>query len=369
MRRCMVLIAAVLFVLAVPVYAVLFLPGVGGKPSKSDREDYARRAANYDGKSFRNEDDVRLMTDDSSAGGNHASTKGARPKTALPLAEPSFSAAPSDGEFTVTWFGHSSVLVQVAGKNILIDPVFSEKLSPVSWIGVKRFTKCPVTVDSLPQIDVMIISHDHYDHLDYSVMKAISPKVRRVIVPLGVEAHLRKWKFDMAKVENLAWWEESAGDDGVTVACTPAQHFSGRWLTGRNGTLWASWVIRAGGRQVFYNGDSGFSTHYGKIREKYGDSDFALMECGQYSTRWARIHSFPEEGADAMAAVGAKLAMPVHWGAFVLSDHAWDDSVERFVSHAEETGLRFITPKIGETVDLTKDDLSMFRQKWWREIE
>ncbi|MBR1715813.1 MAG: MBL fold metallo-hydrolase [Treponema sp.] len=369
MKKIMILIIAVLLVVTFPLYAVLFLPGVGGKPTKEDRADYVRRAPNFDGKAFHNEEEVDVMVKDAGEDENKASTKDVRPKTALPVMKPSFSATPSENDFTITWFGHSSLLVQVAGKNILLDPVFSEKLSPVSWIGISRFTPCPVTVSDLPEIDLMILSHDHYDHLDYKVMKEISAKVKRVIVPLGVEAHLRKWKFDMDKVENLAWWEESVGEDGLTVACTPAQHFSGRWLTGRNQTLWASWVLKAGGKQIFYNGDSGFSSHYERIHEKYGDFDFALMECGQYNKRWASIHSFPEEGGDAMKILGARLAMPIHWGAFVLARHAWDDSVERFSRHAEETGLNFITPKIGETVDLTKEDLSQFQEKWWREIE
>ena len=369
MKKIMILIIAVLLVVTFPLYAVLFLPGVGGKPTKEDRADYARRAPNFDGKAFHNEEEVAVMVKDAGEDEKTASTKDVRPKTALPVMKPSFSATPEENDFTVTWFGHSSLLVQVAGKNILLDPVFSEKLSPVSWIGISRFTPCPVTVSDLPEIDLMILSHDHYDHLDYKVMKEISAKVKRVIVPLGVEAHLRKWKFDMDKVENLAWWEESVGEDGLTVACTPAQHFSGRWLTGRNQTLWASWVLKAGGKQIFYNGDSGFSSHYERIHEKYGDFDFALMECGQYNKRWASIHSFPEEGGDAMKILGAHLAMPIHWGAFVLARHAWDDSEERFSRHAEETGLNFITPKIGETVDLTKEDLSQFQEKWWREIE
>lgn len=367
-KTIMVLLICVALILASPLYAILFLPGVGGKTSKSDREDYKRRAENFDGKKFHNETETVLMIKDYTEDKNTASQKGVKPKNPLPVVESEFLKNPSESDFTLTWFGHSSILIQFGGKNILIDPVLSEKLSPVSWVGVRRFTPSPVSVSDLPEIDLMILSHDHYDHLDYRVMRQISGRVRKIVVPLGVECHLRKWKFDMEKVQNMAWWEECEFE-GLKIACTPAQHFSGRWITGGNGTLWASFVIQSGGKRIFYNGDSGFAGHYEKIHEKYGDFDLALMECGQYNPRWAQIHSFPEEGADAMRILGARLAMPVHWGAFVLSRHAWDDSVERFSRHAEETGLSFITPKIGQTVDLNGENLDDYREKWWREIE
>ncbi len=371
MHKLTLIILIIILLAASPLYAILFLPGVGGKPSKADRADYAKRAANYDGKKFHNEKETSVMTKTESADPNTASTKDSKPKEQLPALKPAFLENPSKDDFTLTWFGHSSLLIQFDGKNILIDPVLSKKLSPVSWIGVNRFTPSPVTVEDLPQIDILLISHDHYDHLDYKVMKKLrklSGKVKKIIVPLGVECHLRKWKFDMTKVENMAWWEETE-IDGLKIACTPAQHFSGRWVTGGSRTLWASWVFSNGTRQFFYNGDSGFNDHYERIHAQYGDFDFALMECGQYNTRWSQIHSFPEQGADAMKILGAKLAMPIHWGAFVLAPHAWDDPIRRFVRHAEETELKIITPKIGETVDLTSEDLTAWQEKWWEGIE
>ncbi|MCR4823656.1 MAG: MBL fold metallo-hydrolase [Treponema sp.] len=357
-----------LALLSSPLYAVWFLPGVGGKPTDEDRENYSQRASNFDGEIFHNQTDYELMTKDFPPDENSLSKKETKPKEELPVFSPEFIEKPGEKDFTLTWFGHSSLLIQFGGKNILIDPVFRKKLSPVSWIGVKRFTPCPVNVEDLPKIDLMILSHDHYDHLDYKIVKKLSDKVRKVIVPLGVECHLRKWGYDMSKVENMAWWEEREFE-GLLIACTPAQHFSGRWLNDRNRTLWASWVLKFGDRQIFYNADSGFGPHYEEIHEKYGDFDFALMECGQYNSRWAKIHSFPEEGADAMKIIGAKLVMPIHWGAFVLSNHAWDDSVERFVLRSQEIDLPCITPKIGQTVNLNIEDLSPFQEKWWQGIK
>lgn len=371
MHKLTVILFIILAIAASPLYAILFLPGVGAKPSKDDRADYAKRAANFDGKNFHNESETTIMTKKDEEDPLTASKKDSKPKSPLPVASPAFLEQPTKDDFTVTWFGHSSLLIQFDGKNILIDPVLSKKLSPVSWIGVNRFTPCPVTVEDLPHIDILLISHDHYDHLDYKVMKKfrkLSDKVEKIIVPLGVECHLQKWGFDMAKVQNMAWWEE-AEIGGLKIACTPAQHFSGRWISGGNRTLWASWVFSNGKRQFFYNGDSGFAPHYEKIHEKYGDFDFALMECGQYNLRWSKIHSFPEEGADAMKILGARLAMPIHWGAFVLAPHAWDDPIRRFVRHAEETALPVITPKIGETVDLTSGNLTAWQEKWWEGME
>ncbi|MBQ0052820.1 MAG: MBL fold metallo-hydrolase, partial [Treponema sp.] len=272
--------------------------------------------------------------------------------------------------FTVTWFGHSSFLIQMNGKNILFHPVFSDMISPVSFTGVRKFTTAPVKIFELPEIDILILSHDHYDHLDYKSILELDPKVKQYVVPLGVENHLKKWKIAREKVKEMAWWEETEFE-GLKISCTPARHFSGRWITGRNETLWCSWVLNDGKRQVFENGDSGYGSHYKQISQKFGGFDFALMECGQYNVRWPQIHSFPEEAVAAMNEIGAKLVMPVHWGAAILSDHGWDDSPERFVRAAEKENLTTITPFMGQTVNFNDEESlnSVTKNYWWREIE
>ena len=266
-------------------------------------------------------------------------------------------------DFRVTWFGHSSLLLQMHGLNILIDPVFSEVISPVSWVGSKRFSHPPVSVEDLPEIDILLLSHDHYDHLDYDVIKKIDKKVSKYIVPLGVENHLKRWKVKKDKIQNMAWWEETE-ISGLKIACTPAQHFSGRKLVDNMATLWGSWVFKDEFHQIFESGDSGFNTHWQKIHEKYGDFDFVMMECGQYDVQWPLVHSFPEQSVEAVKILGAKIALPIHWGAIVLSRHGWDDSVERFLLAAEKEEITVITPYIGQTANL--ETPALFTERWWR---
>ena len=340
----------------------------GGKANKADRKNYAERAANFDGKKFHNEEDFSAVMDKNAAPDPLTfSKREPRPDFEFPTKTPDYLSSPesrlSIEEFRVTWFGHSSLLLQMHGMNILIDPVFSEMISPVSWAGSKRFSHPPVSVAQLPEIDILILSHDHYDHLDYDVICQIDPKVKQYVVPLGVENHLKRWKVKAEKITNMAWWEE-IDINGLTIACTPAQHFSGRKLVDSMATLWCSWVLKDEYHKIFENGDSGFAPHFEKIHEKYGDFDFALMECGQYDVQWPKVHMFPEQSAHAAKILGAKVVQPIHWGAIVLSRHGWDDPVERFLLAAEKENLTVITPYIGQTTRL--ETPSLFMERWWR---
>ena len=340
----------------------------GGKANKADRKNYAERAANFDGKKFHNEEDFSAVMDKNAAPDPLTfSKREPRPDFEFPTKTPDYLSSPesrlSIEEFRVTWFGHSSLLLQMHGMNILIDPVFSEMISPVSWAGSKRFSHPPVSVAQLPEIDILILSHDHYDHLDYDVICQIDSKVKQYVVPLGVENHLKRWKVKAEKITNMAWWEEIE-INGLTIACTPAQHFSGRKLVDNMATLWCSWVLKDDYHKIFENGDSGFAPHFEKIHEKYGDFDFALMECGQYDVQWPKVHMFPEQSAHAAKILGAKVVQPIHWGAIVLSRHGWDDPVERFLLAAEKENLTVITPYIGQTARL--ETPSLFMERWWR---
>ncbi|MBQ9908178.1 MAG: MBL fold metallo-hydrolase, partial [Treponema sp.] len=355
----------------VSLFAFVFLKAwkpFGGKASKADRKNYAERAANFDGKKFHNEEDFSAVMDKNAAPDPLTfSKRQPRPDFEFPTKMPDYLSDPGNRlsleEFRVTWFGHSSLLLQMHGMNILIDPVFSEMISPVSWVGSKRFSHPPVSVAQLPEIDILILSHDHYDHLDYDVICEIDPKVKQYIVPLGVENHLKRWKVKAEKITNMAWWEETE-INGLTIACTPAQHFSGRKLVDNMTTLWCSWVLKDDYHKIFENGDSGFAPHFEKIHEKYGDFDFALMECGQYDVQWPKVHMFPEQSAHAAKVLGAKVVQPIHWGAIVLSRHGWDDPVERFLLAAEKENLTVITPYIGQTARL--ETPSLFMERWWR---
>lgn len=360
----------ILFVILVVLLlaALLFLklwPAFGGRASAEDRKNYEDRAENYRDGKFYNDGDFQIVRETEQTDEYIMSGKGTKPEGEIPVAEPAFDGELPEDEVRVTWFGHSSLLLQMHGMNILIDPVFSERSSPVSFAGNKRFSHLPVRVEDLPSIDLLILSHDHYDHLDYNVIKEIDEKVDRYIVPLGVENHLERWGVEEKKIQNMAWWEETTVG-GLTVGCTPARHYSGRSLDDQFATLWASWVFQDEYHKVFESGDSGYGSQYEKIHEKYGDFDLVMTDCAQYDVNWPEVHMFPEEAVQAAQTLGTKAAMPIHWGAFTLANHPWDDSAERFVAAGEQAGLQIVTPQIGETMNLNSMEGSM--KRWWKDI-
>ncbi|NAS11501.1 MBL fold metallo-hydrolase [Poritiphilus flavus] len=261
------------------------------------------------------------------------------------------------------WFGHSAFLLQMEGKNLLIDPMFGDVPAPHPWLGARRFSdKLPIEVAKLPKIDAVLISHDHYDHLDYGSIRELKEKVDVFYVPLGVGVHLEAWDVPKTSIVELDWWQEVTFKD-LQFACTPAQHFSGRKFSNRQSTLWSSWVIKSSTESIFFSGDSGYSTHFKEIGEKYGPFDFAMLECGQYNKMWPDIHMFPEETAQAGVDVRAKLIMPIHWGAFKLALHSWTDPVTRVIKKAEELNIPVLTPEIGAPIELGFTGQNGV--KWW----
>ncbi|WP_366296184.1 MBL fold metallo-hydrolase [Paenibacillus sp. AN1007] len=264
----------------------------------------------------------------------------------------------------VTWFGHSAFLLEIEGHRLLFDPMFGDRPSPVSWAGTKRFSKeLPVQPEELPDLHAIVISHDHYDHLDVSSIRKLKHKTNRFIVPLGVRKRLIQWGIPAAQITEHRWGDEFSFA-GLTLACTPARHFSGRGLLDRNSTLWCSWVIAGRETKVFFSGDSGYGPHFKEIGSRYGPFDLTLMECGQYDERWSNIHMMPEETVQAHLDVGGYALIPIHWGAFTLAYHAWNEPAERVTRAARTMNVPVITPMIGETVKL-KDEEYTFRP-WWR---
>lgn len=361
--RVTLMILIIILTIIASVFLFLKLnPVFGGTPDKADKADYAARSDNYtDGKfTYPAEYAADGLSED-----NRISEKGEKPTDILPSETPSFEENPAPDKIYVTWLGHSSLLVQMHGMNILIDPVFSDRASPVSFVGPERFSDVPLQTDELPELDIILLSHDHYDHLDMETLKELDSKTDCFVVPLGVENHLERWGVDSSKIRNMAWWEET-DINGLTIACAPARHYSGRYVLDSGNTLFASWILKDEYHQIFESGDTGFGAHFQEIHNRYGDFDFVMMDCAQYDINWHTSHMFPEESVNACEILGADLAMPIHWGAYVLSTHGWDDPPERFVKAAAELDIPTVTPKLGETMDI--DNYENYQNHWWENI-
>ncbi|MCP4137578.1 MAG: hypothetical protein GY754_41810 [bacterium] len=266
-------------------------------------------------------------------------------------------------ELKVTWLGHSSTIIEIEGSLIFTDPIFSKRPSPVSFAGPKRYHRSlALNPKDFPEIDLVIISHDHYDHLDYGTIKKIHHKVKQFITPLGVGAYLVKWGVSPEKITELDWWQETKTIKGLKIAATPSEHFSGRGLFDTYETLWASWVIKGNKHRVFYSGDSAYTPAFKKIGQKYGPFDITLMENGQYNERWEHVHMLPEQSLQAHLDLRGKVMIPVHWGAYNLSFHDWFEPVERLLKAAEKHPVTIATPRIGETVVYDKYIPTAY---WW----
>jgi L-ascorbate metabolism protein UlaG (beta-lactamase superfamily) len=240
--------------------------------------------------------------------------------------------------------------------------MLGEVPAPHPWLGGKRFSKeLPIEIEQLPQIAAILISHDHYDHLDYESIQKLKDKTGQFYVPLGVGAHFRAWGVPAEKIHELAWWEE-INHENLLFAFAPARHFSGRGFT-RNNTLWGSWIIKGPKDNIYFSGDGGYADHFKTIGEKYGPFDFAMLECGQYNPNWAQIHMMPEETVQAAIDVKTKLMMPIHWGAFKLALHPWTDPIERVTKAAQARKMPIIAPKIGQAVYVGATPMAM--ENWW----
>ena len=275
----------------------------------------------------------------------------------------------------IVWFGHSSYLIKIKGFTILVDPVFSGNASPVSFFA-KAFPGADVYgVDDLPEIDMVLLTHDHYDHLDYNTILQLAPTAKHFYTSLGVGAHLEYWGIPLKKITELDWWETATVSEeraatpgsqrlatgGATLTATPARHFSGRG-TKRAGTLWSSFVLKIAGYTLFLGGDSGYGEHFKKIGDLYGPMDLAILESGQYGKNWPLIHMLPEETVQAAKDLRAKVLLPVHWAKFTLALHPWNEPIQRVVKAAAGTGIALATPLIGEPVIL---GAPLPQTSWW----
>ena len=283
------------------------------------------------------------------------------PNFTLPSVKTDLKVTPS-ARPTLTYFGHSAYLIQMSGKNILMDPALSERTSPVQWAGTKNYPGTHVyEVKDLPAIDFVFISHDHYDHMDYETLKQFAGLPTKFIVPLGVGAHLEHWGIAPESITELDWWDETNAIEGIKVTATPARHFSGRGFN-RGKSLWASYVLQTPEYKIYMGGDSGYEKHFAEIGKKFGPFDLAILECGQYNEMWPYIHMMPEQTAQAGIDLGAKVIWPVHWGKLTLALHPWNESPKRISKVAEELRLKLTTPVIGEQIIIPT---TFPNRNWW----
>lgn len=264
----------------------------------------------------------------------------------------------------LTWFGHSTFFYEVGQKKILFDPMLGTYASPVPGI-VKRYDyDLPTQAEEIPHLDIVIISHDHYDHLDYGTVKTLIPKTKRFIVPLGVGSHLQRWGVPEEKITELDWWEDVVVD-GVTITAVPSQHFSGRSLTDNQKTLWAAWIIKNKDANVFFGGDSGYFPGFKSIGDTFGPFDITLLDSGQYHDYWSEAHMTPEESVVAHNDLQGNMYMPIHWSAFTLALHDWTDPVERALEATKKHEIEMVTPMIGERFNILTERPN---KKWWRDL-
>ncbi len=289
------------------------------------------------------------------------------PAAPLPSASPfaGWAKKPETG-LRATWLGHSTVLLEVDGSRVLTDPVWGERASPVTFAGPKRFQPVPVPVAALPELDAVIVSHDHYDHLDYPTILELAKRDVPFFTSLGVGAHLAAWGVPAERITELDWWESARlpGTE-LSLSAAPSQHFSGRGLGGRNATLWSSFAVRGPKHSVFFSGDTGLTPEYSAIRARFGAFDLVMLEVGAFHEAWGDIHLGPEHALEALQLLGGGKFLPVHWGTFNLALHAWDEPAETLVRLASERSVELVMPLLGEPLEPARVEAM---RPWWREV-
>jgi L-ascorbate metabolism protein UlaG (beta-lactamase superfamily) len=371
-RVLLVILAAVLVIVVVLIGSTGWLDALGAAP-EGERLARIKRSPNYKDGAFRNPEETRLGTTGSTWKtirqwlGGHEQRVPPGPMPIVRLTKADFTQPPPSG-LRATWLGHSTVLVEIDGARILFDPVWARRASPSSMIGPRRFHEPPLALDDLPALDAIVASHDHYDHLDRGVVRALarstSQSRARFVVPLGVGAHLERWGVAADRITELDW-SESTTVGPLKFTATPARHFSGRGLTDGNHTLWASWSVAGPRHRIFHSGDTGPFAGFVDIGTAHGPFDLTFVKIGAYGDTWPDIHLTPEQAVDAHTKLQGKALLPIHWGTFNLAFHAWDEPAERVVLAATGAGVRLIMPKPGESVEpATAPPV----KPWWRAV-
>lgn len=281
----------------------------------------------------------------------------------VPRSSADFETPPASG-LRATWMGHATTLIEIDGHRVLTDPMWSERASPSTLVGPARLHPVPLPLEQVPAIDAVVVSHNHYDHLDMATVRALSGRVGVFVLPLGMGAHLERWGVAPEKIIELDWNESTQVGD-LRITATPARHYSGRGLGDADLVQWASWVVAGPTRRVYYSGDTGYSEHFATIGAEHGPFDLAILKIGAYGDTWPDIHMTPEEAVAAFRDLGAGLMLPVHWATFNLSYHAWSEPPERLLVAARQAGVEAIVPRPGEPVDVA-DPPEL--EAWWEDL-
>ncbi|MFY0606081.1 MAG: MBL fold metallo-hydrolase [Cyclobacteriaceae bacterium] len=282
----------------------------------------------------------------------------------IPFDKEAFLKPSTESKFI--WYGHSVVLLRINDSTILIDPMLGPDAAPIAPFASKRFSEHTLDIiDDLPDIDLLIMTHDHYDHLDLASIEKLQHKVSKYFVGLGVGRHLEKWGVSSDSITEFDWWDEHSFED-IQITYTPTRHFSGRGVTDRAKSMWGGWVFKTSTENIWFSGDGGYGEHFQEIGQKLGPFDFAFMECGQYNELWHQIHMYPEEAVQAALDGKAKKIMPVHWAGFSLALHTWKEPVERFVKACQEKSIDFALPQLGELLPISGKEND---PKWFEKLD
>ena len=361
-----IILLILLMLILVTVIVLKNLKSVGKTPSKEDYLDYAMRSNNLNIEENKFFVPNNYYVDSMDIIGKKISNDDRKASWEIPveftdLNTKKYGGGVSPEDVYINWLGHSSIFIRMENMNFLIDPIFSKNASPVSIYGVERYSKVPVDLEKIAEIDAVLITHDHYDHLDYKTIKNIDKKTKQFIVPLGVEKHLIEFGIDKNKIKNLAWWE-STNLSGVKIVLTPTVHHSGRFLNTRWTSLWGGYVFEnTKGFKIYNTGDGGYGNHFAEIRDRIGTVDIILTDNGQYNEAWHKNHMFPEEAYKAAQIMEAKYLIPTHVAAYSLSPYPWNDAFVRLKNI--ESNVKVISPRIGEMVDYK--DIENYTENWW----
>jgi len=337
-----------------------------GARARGTRRQRMLTSPNFrDGKfrnSLRRHDDMWLATKRWIRGGSPHRV----PVDAIPTVrpDPGELARRPDSGLRLTWLGHSCMLVEIGGRRFLTDPVWSRRAAPSRFVGVERFFPLPLALEDLPPLDAIVLTHDHYDHLDESTIRRLARGTVPFVAPLGVGAHLEHWGIAPQRITELDWWESTSVAD-VELTCTPSRHFSGRTLLDQNATLWCGWVWADGRHSVYMSGDTAMHPELAEIGRRLGPFDASMLEVGAYHQAWADVHLGPEQAVAAHQLLRGGLLLPVHWGTYNLALHGWTEPVERLLVAAEDSGVPVAVPRPGESVQPgAPPELT----RWWPEL-